>query len=169
MHPYVKLAKKAVEEFINSKTIPALPSELSEDMKQRAGVFVCLKKDGQLRGCIGTFQPCFETLYEEIVHNAVSASTQDPRFLPVTTDELDQISYTVDILSTPEKNLDISDLNPKKFGIIVAKGNKRGLLLPDLEGVDTVEQQLSIARMKAGIGPQASDVEIFQFLVERYI
>jgi AmmeMemoRadiSam system protein A len=168
MHLYVELAKKAVEEYVRNGMILALPAEIPTDMQRRAGVFICLKIAGQLRGCIGTFQPCRNNLYEEIVHNAVSAATADPRFSLVRPDELADIAYTVDVLSEPQRISDISELNPKKYGIIVSKRSRRGLLLPDLEGVDTVEEQLKITKMKAGISPHDTDVEIDKFLVERY-
>jgi AmmeMemoRadiSam system protein A len=168
MHSYAELAKRAVEEYVRNGLILKLPAEIPQDMKRRAGVFICLKIGGHLRGCIGTFQPCCKNLYEEIVRNAISASTEDPRFSLVKPDELEDITYTVDILSEPEKISNISDLDPKKYGIIVAKGSRRGLLLPDLDGVDTVEQQLEITKMKAGIDPLESDVVIQRFLVERY-
>jgi uncharacterized protein len=168
MHPYVELAKKAVEEYVRNKRMLATPADVPAEMQRRAGVFICLKIAGQLRGCIGTFLPCRNSLYEEIVHNAISAATEDPRFSLVRPDELADIVYTVDILSEPQKISDISELNPKIYGIIVSKGSRRGLLLPDLEGVDSVEEQLRITKMKAGISPRDTDVEIDKFFVERY-
>ncbi|MDA8214317.1 MAG: AmmeMemoRadiSam system protein A, partial [Nitrospiraceae bacterium] len=153
MHPYVELAKKAIEEYISSGKVLTPPKELPPDMKRRAGVFVSLKKHGELRGCIGTFLPCEENIYKEIVRNAISAATEDPRFYPVQADEIGDITYSVDVLSEPEKIKDISELDPKRYGIIVVKGYKKGLLLPDLEGVNTVEEQLMITKMKAGIDP----------------
>jgi uncharacterized protein len=168
MHPYVELAKRTVEEYIGNRRLPDLPKEIPADMKRRAGVFICLKIAGQLRGCIGTFQPVRENLYEEIAHNAISAATADPRFSRVRPDELADIVYTVDVLSEPQQISDISELNPKIYGVIVTKGTRRGLLLPDLEGVDSVEEQLKITKMKAGINPVDSEVVIYKFLVERY-
>ncbi|MDA8339801.1 MAG: AmmeMemoRadiSam system protein A [Nitrospiraceae bacterium] len=168
MHPYVELAKKAIEEYISSGKVLTPPKELPPDMKRRAGVFVSLKKHGELRGCIGTFLPCEENIYKEIVRNAISAATEDPRFYPVQADEIGDITYSVDVLSEPEKIKDISELDPKRYGIIVVKGYKKGLLLPDLEGVNTVEEQLMITKMKAGIDPSDKDVEILRFTVERY-
>ncbi|HTZ17569.1 MAG TPA: AmmeMemoRadiSam system protein A [Dissulfurispiraceae bacterium] len=167
MHPYVALAKKAIEEYISNRKVLCAGSDIPEEMRRRSGVFVCLKVRGNLRGCIGTFQPCCKNLYDEIVRNAISASSEDPRFSMVRPDELDQIDYTVDVLSEPEKST-VSELDPKKYGIIVAKGSRRGLLLPDLEGVDTVDEQLRITKMKAGIMPEDKDVEIFRFTVDRY-
>ena len=167
MHGLVDLARKSVEEYVRRKKIVSLPGPLPPEMAEKAGVFVCLKKDGQLRGCIGTFQPCCDNIALETIRNAVCAATQDPRFPSVSEDELGSLSYSVDVLSAPEKVHDKSELDPRKFGVIVAAGQRRGLLLPDLEGVDSAEEQLRIARMKAGISPH-EDVEIFRFSVKRY-
>ena len=167
MHGLVELARKSVEEFVRKKKVVSLPEPLPPEMAEKAGVFVCLKKDGQLRGCIGTFQSCCDNIALETVRNAVCAATQDPRFPSVSEDELSSLSYSVDVLSVPEKVHDKSELDPRTFGVIVAAGQRRGLLLPDLEGVDSVEEQLRIARMKAGISPH-EDVEIFRFSVKRY-
>lgn len=168
MHPYAELAKQAVEEYLRSGKRPTPPLELPEEMQKKAGVFVCLKKHGQLRGCIGTFLPCTENVYTEIVRNAVCAAKEDPRFHPVEKDELRDVQYSVDVLSDPEKVEGPSELDPKKYGVIVVKGFRKGLLLPDLEGVNTVEDQLRITKMKAGINPGDEDVEIFRFTVQRY-
>jgi len=167
MHPLVELAKKSVETYIKKgKTIK--PEEpLPADLSEKAGVFVCLKKDGELRGCIGTYLPSCDSVANETITNAISAATKDPRFQPVSEDELDKLSYSVDVLSCPEKVSSLEELNPRKYGIIVASGFRRGLLLPDLEGVDTVEDQLRITKMKAGILPH-EDVEIYRFEVKRY-
>lgn len=168
MHPYAELAKSAVEEYVRTGKVPSVPADIPADMMRKAGVFVCLKVHGHLRGCIGTFQPCCKNIYQEIVRNAISASAEDPRFSLVRPDELDDITYTVDVLSEPEKIAQLSQLDPKKYGIIVVKGPRRGLLLPDLEGVDTVGEQLRITKMKAGISPDDEDVEILRFTVARY-
>jgi AmmeMemoRadiSam system protein A len=121
-------------------------------MEERAGVFVSLKKHGQLRGCIGTIGPTCPCIADEIIQNAISAGTKDPRFNPIKENELDDIVYSVDVLGKPEPVDDISQLDVIRYGVIVSYGYKRGLLLPNLEGVDTVEQQIDIARQKAGIG-----------------
>jgi len=167
VHQYAELAKQAVEEYVRTGKVLPVPEELPKDMLRQAGVFVCLKVHGRLRGCIGTFQPCCRNIYQEIVRNSISASTEDPRFSLVRPDELGEITYTVDVLSEPQKAT-VDELNPKKYGIIVVKGNRRGLLLPDLEGVDSVEEQLRITKMKAGIPADAEDVEIYRFTVDRY-
>ena len=168
MHVFVKVAKQALEEYTRHGKILQPPDELSPEMKQKAGVFVCLKKNDELRGCIGTFIPCAENIFQEIVRNAIAASKDDPRFSPLGESELDEVEITVDVLSTPEKVSDVSELDPSKYGVIVAKGFRKGLLLPDLEGVSTVEEQLKITKMKAGIGLSEKDLEIFRFTVERY-
>ncbi len=168
MHPVVMLAKRAIEEYVKYGRVIEPPDELTPEMKQRAGVFVSLKKQGQLRGCIGTFLPTTDNVAREIIKNAIAAATQDPRFPPVSEDELDEIQYSVDILSEPEKVKDLSELDPKRYGVIVSKGFRKGLLLPDLEGVDTVQKQLEIAMYKAGIMPDEPDVEIYRFTVTRY-
>ncbi len=167
MHPLVNLAKDAVEEYVlNGNTIKP-PADPIAEMTGTAGVFVSIKKKGQLRGCIGTFQPANENVASEIIHNAVSSATEDPRFPPVDPSELDSLEYSVDVLTRPEKVVSKKDLNPAKYGVIVKCGDRRGLLLPDLEGVDTADEQISIASMKAGIYV-GEDVELFRFEVKRY-
>ena len=134
---------------------------------KKAGVFVSLKKRGRLRGCIGTFVPTRECIALEIIENAISAAIRDPRFSSVYLSELEDISISVDILSQPETVHHVSELDPKQYGIIVSKGLRKGLLLPDLEGVDKVEKQLYIALQKAGIQPE-EDYQIERFEVKRY-
>ncbi len=169
MHSLVALSKKAIHEYVvNREIISPLKDDLTDEMKKKAGVFVSLKKHGQLRGCIGTFSPTTEDIAHEIIRNAIAAATEDPRFNPVRPDELDDLTYSVDVLSEPEKVEDISELDEKKYGVIVSSGFRRGLLLPDLEGVDSPAAQLEIAKQKAGIDPNESDVEMFRFEVKRY-
>lgn len=167
MHALVELARKSVEEFIRNRRVICAPEPLSHEMAGKAGVFVSIKKHRQLRGCIGTFMPCAENVAVETIKNAISAATQDPRFKPVREDELNDLVFSVDVLSPPEKARDISELDPKKYGVIVTSGHRKGLLLPDLEGVDTVEEQLRIAKMKAGIMLDEK-VDVFRFEVHRY-
>lgn len=151
---FVSLARDSLETFVRTGKRAPLPKELSRELtERRAGVFVSLKKNGQLRGCIGTIQAVTTSIAEEILRNAVSAGSEDPRFDPVRADELDSLTYSVDVLGDPEPT-EITGLDPVRYGVIVTRGYRRGLLLPNLEGVDTVEQQLSIARTKAGIRPQ---------------
>lgn len=167
MHPLVKLAKDTIEEYINTGKVIRPPSDPTTEMTEKAGAFVSLKKKGQLRGCIGTFQPSTESVAYEIIRNAISAATQDPRFSPVTVEELNEIEYSVDLLTEPEKIASKKELDPKKYGVIVVSGNRKGLLLPDLEGVDSVDEQISIASMKAGIY-LGEDIELYRFEVKRY-
>jgi AmmeMemoRadiSam system protein A len=167
--PQVELAEAAIEAWIKEgrKLASSDRPEETGSLKGRAGAFVSLKKDGRLRGCIGTFQPTRANLAEEIISNAISAACRDPRFQPVEREELGEIDVSVDVLSDPELITDPSKLDAAKYGIIVQKGDRVGLLLPDLEGVDTVEDQLSIARRKAGIGPD-EQVQLYRFTVTRY-
>ena len=154
---YVKLARLSLETYVKTGKRALMPEGLPEEMTaRRAGVFVSLKKDGRLRGCIGTISPTTGSIAEEIMNNAVSAGTGDPRFDPVTEDELPHIVYSVDVLSDPEPISSMDELDPKRYGVIVSKGYRRGLLLPNLDGVDTVKQQVDIALQKAGIRPDES-------------
>ena len=167
MHPLVKLAKDTIETYtMNGKTIDT-PSPLPDEMEEKAGTFVSIKKKGELRGCIGTFHPTTDNVAAEVIQNAISAASRDPRFPPVRSDELDDLDYSVDVLSAPEKVQSKKELGPKKYGVIVVSGNRKGLLLPDLDGVDTVDDQISIASAKAGIYI-GDDIELYRFEVRRY-
>ena len=165
-HPLVQLARQAVESYVQ-KHVVIKPGELAPEMIERAGVFVSLTKHGQLRGCIGTFEPTQASVAEEIIENAISSATGDPRFSPVSPAELGSLDYSVDILTHPEPVEDKTQLDAKKYGVIVAAGPRRGLLLPDLEGVDSVDMQISICRQKAGIMP-SEPVKLYRFEVRRY-
>ena len=165
-HPVVRLARETVESYVRLGRTPD-PEELTSEMSQRAGVFVSIKKRGELRGCIGTFEPTRANVAEEIIANAVGSATRDPRFPPVNAAELSQLEYSVDILTAPEPVDDRAQLDPKRYGIIVASGGRRGLLLPDLEGVDTVEDQIGICCRKAGILP-GEPLQLYRFEVVRY-
>lgn len=168
---YTKIARLSLESYINKHTeiSPSLFENCPEAgglLKNKAGVFVSLKKFGELRGCIGTISPATGSIAEEIIENAVSAGTRDPRFDPVGPEELDYIEYSVDILSKAVPAV-ISELNPSKYGVIVRQGNRRGLLLPSLDGIDTVDKQLDTACRKAGINPNGK-FDIFKFTVTRH-
>ncbi len=167
MHPLVQLAKNAVELYIREGKIREVRDDEFPEFRERAGVFICLKIDGVLRGCIGTFQPMESDMAHETVRNAVSAATCDPRFTCVRAEEVDVIEYTVDVLTPPEPVKERSELDPRRYGVIVQSGARRGLLLPDLEGVDTADFQISIAMQKAGI-PPGTPVKLFKFEVKRY-
>ncbi|MBS3786664.1 AmmeMemoRadiSam system protein A [Candidatus Bipolaricaulota bacterium] len=165
---YVKLAKKAVQKAVmgeNPGGIQSLKESLPDEPR---GTFVTLKKtSGELRGCMGTYTPVTESVGEEIIRNASSAALEDPRFPPVKPGELGDLSISVDILFQPEV-CDREDLNPDKYGIIVEKGPRSGLLLPDLEGIDSVEEQLEVTKNKAGIPPNDENFVIKRFEVERH-
>ena len=151
--PWVKLARLSLETRVRTGAeLERLPEGLPEALTGRAaGAFVSLHKEGRLRGCIGTIAPTQESVAWEIVRNAVSAGLRDPRFPSVRPDELDGLEYSVDVLGEPEPVDSPAQLDPRRYGVIVTCGQRRGLLLPDLDGVDTVEQQIGIARQKGGI------------------
>ncbi len=167
MHPITALAKETVETYVRTAKRPSPPKTLTPAMRQQAGVFVSIHKLGELRGCIGTFEPQQRNVAEEVIVNAISAATRDPRFEPVAVEELKDLDYSVDVLTAPEPVPDESQLDPKKYGVIVQAGWRRGLLLPDLEGVDTATYQIDICRQKGGIGPD-EPVKLYRFEVKRY-
>ncbi|NMB27558.1 MAG: AmmeMemoRadiSam system protein A [Tissierellia bacterium] len=149
---YVKIARMSLEHYIKYGKIIDIPKDVSEELlNNRQGAFVTLKKDGMLRGCIGTIEPTQNSLAEEIIHNAISAGIKDPRFDSVAEEELEELIYSVDVLKSPEPIESIEDLDVEKYGVIVTKGFRRGLLLPNIEGVETPEEQVNIALTKAGI------------------
>jgi len=162
----VRWARMNLEGYLLEGEVPTLPSKMQSQLNDRAGVFVSLKKHGQLRGCIGTFVPVYKNIAEEISHNALSAGLNDPRFSPVDPKELPDLVYSVDVLAQPEP-CSKQDLDPKRYGVIVSSGARRGLLLPDLEGVETVEEQLTIALQKGGISPK-EQYQIERFEVKRF-
>lgn len=165
---YVGLAQKTIEHYVTTGKILAVPENIPEEMKTaRAGAFVSIHKHGELRGCIGTIAPTEPSLAQEIISNAISASTRDPRFDAITQDELSQLEINVDILGEPEEISSLDELDVKRYGVIVSSGYKRGLLLPDLEGVDSVEQQVRIARIKGGIR-QDEPITLHRFEVIRH-
>ena len=163
------VARRTVETFVKTRRVISAPDDLPDFFKARAGCFVSIKTlDGDLRGCIGTVEPVKHTLAEEIIWNAVSAATRDPRFAPVAADELTNLRYSVDVLTEPELCA-MEDLDPKIYGVIVEheSGYPRGLLLPDLQGVETATQQVEIAARKAGLDPNGN-LKIFRFRADRY-
>lgn len=166
-HPLVELAHKTIEHYVKYNERIDRPEELSEEMKRRAGVFVSLHKNGELRGCIGTIEPRQSNVAQEIIANAIGAATRDPRFPPVGPQELDDLEISVDVLGEPESVESMDALDPQEYGVIVESGPRRGLLLPDLEGVDTAEKQVSIALRKAWIDPNQS-YDMYRFRVVRY-
>jgi AmmeMemoRadiSam system protein A len=176
-HPFVKLAYSSMYSYLERERrldLQKMPPELAvalksvlKDLTQRASCFVSLKIAGQLRGCIGTIEPLASNLAEEIVENAVSAATRDPRFPPVDQSELPKLKVSVDVLSTPKLATD-EELDPKKYGLIVEQMHRRGLLLPDLEGVKDAETQKRIAAQKGGIDLNRPH-KLYTFTVQRYV
>ena len=170
LHPFALLATDAIVAYLDETRILA-PSvallEQFEILRGRAGVFVTLRKCGELRGCMGTYEAAQENIALEIIENAISAGFRDPRFHPLSPDELAGLCISVDILKPVERVSDPAELNPSRYGVIVQQGTRRGLLLPDLEDVITVGEQVAIARQKAGIG-NGDPVELYRFEVERY-
>jgi AmmeMemoRadiSam system protein A len=173
-HPLVKLARTTIESYIRRKESVDMPpdEELTPEMKQRAGVFVSIKKRGQLRGCIGTIEPYEANVAQEIIRNAVSAATRDPRFPPISAEELDDLDVSVDVLTAPEPIESLEQLDPKRYGLIVQSlenPGKRGLLLPDLPGIETAEQQFHHTKVyKAGIADDEEAIQMYRFEVIRY-
>jgi AmmeMemoRadiSam system protein A len=167
MDPIAALAKETVETYVRTGKRPSPPANLTPEMKEKAGVFVSIHKKGELRGCIGTFEPQERNVAAEIIANAVSSATRDPRFPAIEPGELKDLDYSVDVLTSPELVADESQLDPKKYGVIVECGWRKGLLLPDLEGVDTADYQIDICRQKGGIGPE-EPVRLYRFEVKRH-
>lgn len=176
-HPTALLARAALEHYVRtgleidfSAGAPhegTAPWQLPADLPDRAGVFVSLKVDGDLRGCMGSTHPSYPTLALEIVRTAIMAGTHDPRFSPVEEEELPYLDYSVDVLGAPEP-CSRNDLNPQEFGVVVVKGDQQGLLLPKLPGVETVAEQVAIACRKAGLSPDDPGLQLFRFQVRRF-
>lgn len=165
-----ELARLTVETYTRSSIVVEPPAEPEGVLAMHAGVFVTLRSlDGELRGCIGTTEPARSNVGEEIVHNAISAATRDPRFPPVSTQELAFLRYSVDVLSSPEPARGPEDLDPSRYGVIIEAidGLRRGLLLPGIDGIDSVEQQWQAVHTKAGIRP-GSPVRVARFTVMRF-
>lgn len=184
MHCLISLVKSAVENYINGGKVVKPPESLPKEfLEKKSGTFVTITENNGLRGCIGTYLPIRKNIAEEVIYNAIAAATEDYRFGPIQKEELSHLSYTVCILSPPElvEELDpvkwaspkirrilFNRVNPKKYGVIVKASAKTGLLLPNLEDVDTVEQQISIACQKAGINPNKEKIIIYKFTVEKF-
>lgn len=162
----VKVARETLEGYVEGIPLPDI-SGLPEEFRKQAGVFVSLKKHGNLRGCIGTIEPTQSNIVEEVIANAISAGTRDPRFQPLRKEELNDLEISVDVLQPTEPVVGLNELDPKKYGVVVRAGRRSGLLLPNLEGIDTADEQVVIARQKAGIGPD-EPVQLERFEVVRY-
>lgn len=167
--PFVALARASVEYFVSTERPLLMPDGLPSELTLgRAGIFVSIHEHGDLRGCIGTIAPTRDNIAQEIISNAISACSNDPRFYPIQKNELDYLSYSVDVLFPPEPIESTDQLDPQEYGVIVSKGHRRGLLLPNLEGIETVDQQVAIAMQKAGISLDESDIELERFRVVRH-
>ena len=165
---YVQLARRTIEAYVRTGEMIPVPEGLPEELyRKRAGVFVSIKEEGRMRGCIGTIQAAQPSLVQEIIENAVSACSRDPRFPAIGREELDKLSISVDVLGDTEKISSAEELDVKRYGVVVTRGYKRGLLLPNLDGVDTVEEQIAIAKRKAGIG-ENDGVKLERFEVVRH-
>jgi len=170
MDRFSALAKQAVEEYVKNGRVLKPPSNLSPEFLRRAGVFVTIKKNGELRGCVGTYLPTRENLAQEIISSAISACAYDGRFYPVNAKELPDLNYEVSILNEPQKIKKLEKHDPKKQGLIVATPDgRRGLLLPDLDGIDTTQEQINIACQKGGIYPDEDKIEFYSFTVEKHV
>ena len=172
MNPYTNLAKTTIETYIKTSQAIECPEDLIKKMyTQKSGVFVTIhNKNEDLRGCIGTFMPIQKNVAEEIIQNAVSACSRDHRFSPITPEELPNLKYEVSLLSEPEEVRDVSGQDPEKYGLIVRTADgKAGLLLPDLDGVDTVDQQIEICCQKGGIDPANDKLIFYRFTVEKHV
>lgn len=161
------LARRAVERYVQAREIIAPPSDLSPELAERGAAFVTLRTGRELRGCIGTLSPTKATLAEEIIANAILAATGDPRFPPVTPEELPSLNYEVDILSPLEPISGEAELDHERYGVVVEAGGRRGVLLPAIEGVTTTAKQVAIAREKARISP-TEEIRLFRFTVTRF-
>jgi AmmeMemoRadiSam system protein A len=171
-HPLVDLACRAIESFVRDGRWIHAPDTLAPELERQAGTFVTLRRGGQLRGCIGTIEPVSDNVASEVIRNAISAATRDPRFSPVQSSELADLEVKVDVLGEPEPVHSLDELDPGRYGLVVQSVNqpwKRGLLLPDLEGIDTAEKQVYWTRHhKAGITDPDEPVQMFRFEVMRY-
>lgn len=176
MDEYTKLAQSSIEIYLKTGKTMEIPKNLPKNFYNvQKGVFVTIyKKDGpkdekNLRGCIGTFMPVKENIALEIIDNAISAAIYDWRFTPVTESELENLQYEVSLLNPPERVDSVEKLDAKKYGVIVKSPDRRtGLLLPDIEGVNTPQHQISIACQKAGIDPKTEKIELYGFTVEKH-
>jgi AmmeMemoRadiSam system protein A len=169
-HPFVCLARDAIAFYLETgRTVIPRQSwyEQFETLRRPAAVFVTLRKSGELRGCMGTFEPTYPDMALEIIENAISAAFRDPRFCPVGAEEFEGLSVSIDIVKGMEPVLSTADLNPSCYGVIVRQGARRGLLLPGIDDITSIEQQVAIAREKGGIGEHET-IELYRFEVDRY-
>ncbi len=167
MHSYCQLAKKSIKHYLATGKVLKVPRIMEKAYQKKAGVFVSLHKNSELRGCIGTYLPTKENLALEIINNAIAAAFDDVRFEPLKKEETGNLEINVDVLSEMEKVKKLDELDPKKYGIFIKSFGSSTLLLPDIEGVGSIDEQLLIARQKAGISKN-EPIEIYKFTVKRF-
>ena len=170
MDKYIELAKQAIECYIKNKTVISVPKNLPDEFySKKAGVFVTIKNNKELRGCIGTYLATKKNIAEEIISNAISACSRDTRFHAITENELPDLNYEISILNPPKLIKDIKNHNVKEHGIIIkCADGKCGLLLPDLDGIDLTSQQIAIACEKGGINPNTDEINLYYFTIEKH-
>ena len=167
MHPLVDLAMRSVKHQLeNGKPLPS-PDPLPAKMQYSAGIFVSIKKDGMLRGCIGTITPQYSNVAEEVIQNAIKAANQDPRFTAIELPELKELAFSVDVLTKPEQIKNIKSLNVEQYGLIVRSEDKCGLLLPNLKNIKTIDQQLKVCLKKGDI-KETDKYKLYRFEVKRF-
>ena len=167
MYPLVKLASQSVKHFIETgKSLP-YHDPLPDNFKQKAGTFITIRNQGSLRGCIGTISPKYKNLAEEVIGNAIRSANEDPRFDPIEKKELASLTFSVDVLTPLEKINDLKDHNVKQFGLIVRGEGKQGVLLPELDNINSANQQLEVCLKKGGF-KDSDTYELFRFKVERF-
>ncbi len=171
---YISLARLALETYVLtgeqldlSRDVPeGLPDEL---LQSSTGVFVTIRQAGNLRGCIGTIMPHSSSLASEICANVIAAGSSDPRFPSITADELDDLIYEVAVLHEPE-SCTLADLNPTLYGVVVnTPDGRRGIMLPGLEGISSVDEQVMAAALKGGIALGRDEVFYQRFRVTRHL
>ena len=167
MHPLVKLASQSVKYFIETGESLPYRDTLTDNFKQKAGTFVTIRNQGSLRGCIGTLSPKYKNLAEEVIRNAIRSANEDPRFDPIEKKELAFLTFSVDVLTPLEKINDLENHNVKQFGLIVRGEGKQGVLLPDLENINSAKQQLEVCLKKGGF-KDSDTYRLFRFKVERF-
>lgn len=167
--PLVQLAQATVEKYVQTGETLNNPNLYAKKIVAKSGVFVTIHKSGELRGCIGTISPTTDNIANEIIQNAISAASHDPRFTPIKPEELPFLTYSVDVLASPEPITSTEQLDPRIYGVIVKLGSKQGLLLPNIDGINTSKEQVKIAMEKVGIKPEfREEIELKRFKVQRY-
>jgi AmmeMemoRadiSam system protein A len=167
MHPLVELARRSVKHQLEQGKLLPCPDPLPTTMQYSAGVFVSIKKDAVLRGCVGTINPQYANVATEVIQNAIKAANQDPRFTPIELPELKELAFSVDILTKPEQIEDLKSLNVEQYGLIVRSEDKCGLLLPNLKNIKTIDQQLKVCLKKGNI-KEIDKYKLYRFEVKRF-